>query len=227
MTEVFLLEDDIILGEAIKMQLEGNSYKVNWIKTIEEAKKELLKNEPSIYLLDINLPDGSGIEFCRYLRKKNILQPVIFITAIDDEDSVVFGLSHGGSDYIRKPFGYKELMARIRAQIGLLKLKDEYLIFENIKLNLNTQTLLQNKNELFLNRREFFLIKVLFSNPDIVLSREKLIEYSMGNEDIIDRTIDSHISHIRKKINRAGITGIKISSVYGAGYILSKENEKI
>jgi two-component system, OmpR family, response regulator len=222
MANIFLLEDDHAIGEAIQMQLESKNFNVSWAKTINEAKNNQT-TDFQVYLLDINLPDGNGIDYCKYLRQKGVITPIIFVTAIDDEDSVVYGLSHGANDYIRKPFGYKELIARVHAQIGSGKIKEEYITLEDLKLNENTQTLHQRENSLFLNRREFFLLKVLISNPDIVLTREKLIEYSLGNEDIVDRTIDSHISHIRKKLAQAGIKRLKISSVYGSGYILSVE----
>ncbi len=119
MTQIFLLEDDPIVGKAIQLQLELESFKVHWAQSIQEARR-VFSDHPSVdlFLLDVNLPDGEGYSFCQWLRAEGNNTPVIFLTARSDEESVLKGFSQGANDYIRKPFSHREVIARIKNQIA-------------------------------------------------------------------------------------------------------------
>ena len=112
--KVFLLEDDDAIGMGLKYSLEKEGYEVTHVTTVADAKKAWKKNEYDISILDINLPDGSGYDICKYMKESEDI-PVIFLTAADAEVNVVMGLELGADDYICKPFRVNELMARIKS----------------------------------------------------------------------------------------------------------------
>ncbi|WP_413575103.1 response regulator transcription factor [Bdellovibrio sp. HCB290] len=221
--QIFLLEDDPILGKAIQMQLELEQFEVHWAQTLA-AGRETFKTQPGIdlFLLDVNLPDGNGYEFCEWLRTEGVHSPIIFLTARTDEESVVRGFEHGANDYIRKPFGQKEVMARIKNQLSERKPTLDLLRFAGLTLIKNQQVLKTEDGLVTLNRREFEILRVFFENPETIISREKLISSMSSGEELFDRTVDSHISHIRSKLTKNGIQNVKINSVYGQGYRLEK-----
>lgn len=226
MTNIFLLEDDPIIGKAVQMQLELESFRVHWCLNLKEAQKdrEMLKGM-DLFLLDINLPDGSGIDFCQWVRQDGMLTPIVFMTARSDEDSLVRGFETGGNDYIRKPFGNAELMVRIRNQLSEKKPVLNIVRYADVALIKNQQILKKEDQIISLNRREFEILEVFFDQPEIVITREQLIRNLSAGEEIFDRTVDSHISHIRTKLQKNGLTNLKINSVYGQGYRMEKKSD--
>ncbi|KYG69402.1 DNA-binding response regulator [Bdellovibrio bacteriovorus] len=223
MTTIFLLEDDPILGKAIQLQLELQSYKVEWVQSLTEAKNRAsVTSPPDLFLLDVNLPDGNGYDFCQWLRGEKLNTPVIFLTARTDEESVVRGFEEGANDYIRKPFSQKELALRIRNQLSDMKATLDLVRFNGVTLIKNQQVLKHGEALISLNRREFEILTTFFEHPETIVTREQLIERLASGEEIYDRTVDSHISHIRSKLSKNGVKGVKINSVYGQGYRLEK-----
>lgn len=223
MSTIFLLEDDPLIGRALQLQLELESYKVEWSQTLAEAKKKMdTFTSTDLFILDINLPDGNGYEFCHWIRENNHKAPIIFLTARTDEESVLQGFEKGANDYIRKPFGQKEMMARIRNQLSDKKPTLDLVRFAGLTLIKNQQVLKYKESLISLNRREFEILAVFFEHPETIVSREQLIERLASGEDIYDRTVDSHISHIRSKLQKNGVSEVKINSVYGQGYRLEK-----
>lgn len=223
MNQIFLLEDDPIVGKAIQLQLELESYKVYWAKSIQEARR-VFADHPSVdlFLLDVNLPDGEGYSFSQWLRTEGNTAPIIFLTARSDEESVLKGFDHGANDYIRKPFSHREVIARIKNQVSDQKASLDQVRFAGITLIKNQQILKANETIINLNRREFEILTVFFDRPETIVTREQLINCLSAGEEIFDRTVDSHISHIRSKLQKFGISSIKIGSVYGQGYRLEK-----
>lgn len=222
MNTVFLLEDDPVIGKAIQLQLELENYKVEWVQTFADAKRHSSECKADIYLLDINLPDGSGLDFCSWLRSEGGNGPVIFLTARTDEESVIKGFEQGANDYVRKPFSQRELIARIKNQLADNKASLDLVRFAGLTLVKNQQVLKNGEALINLNRREFEILTTFFEHPETIVTREQLIERLASGEDIYDRTVDSHISHIRSKLTKNGITKVKINSVYGQGYRLEK-----
>lgn len=223
MTNIFLLEDDPIVGKAIQLQLELESYKVEWAQNLNEARKKMsLASSTDLFLLDVNLPDGNGYEFCQWLRENGSTSPIIFLTARTDEESVVRGFEKGANDYIRKPFSQKEMIARIRNQLSDKKPSLDLVRFAGLTLIKNQQVLKHGDSLISLNRREFEILTAFFEHPETIVTREQLIDRLASGEEIFDRTVDSHISHIRSKLTKNGIKAVKINSVYGQGYRLEK-----
>jgi len=223
MATIFLLEDDPVLGKAIQLQLELESHRVRWAQTLTEAKKVFSSNsEADIFLLDVNLPDGTGYDFCQWLRQDGVNTPIVFLTARTDEESVVKGFEHGANDYMRKPFSQRELVARINNQLSDNKPSLDVVRYAGLSLIRNQQILKKGDTLLKLNRREFEILTVLFEQAEVIVTREQLIGSLSSGEEIFDRTVDSHISHIRSKLQKNGFSTVKINSVYGQGYRLEK-----
>lgn len=223
MGHIFLLEDDPLVGKAIQLQLELESFKVEWAQSLSEARLKMKSLESAdLYLLDINLEDGNGYEFCQWLRSHDFKKPVIFLTARTDEESVLKGFDNGASDYIRKPFSQKELQIRIKNQLADRQASLETVRFAGLTLIKNQQVLKSGESLISLNRRELEVLTTFFERPETIVTREQLIERLSAGDEIFDRTVDSHISHIRAKLQKNGVKEIRINSVYGQGYRLEK-----
>lgn len=220
---ILLLEDDPVLGEGLVLQLQLASFNVRWCKTVREgldAVNEL--DGTSLALLDVSLPDGTGFEVARAIQDRSRSLPVIFLTARTDEDSVIQGFQAGAKDYIRKPFGKRELLARIQNLIPGASDSREGWSFGGATLLKAQRKLLYNDLEVSFNRREYEILRCFFQSPEAVLTRERLVSEIDRDGEIFDRTIDSHISHVRTKLRKAGVLGIRIDSVYGEGYKLGQ-----
>ena len=223
MSYIFLLEDDPIIGKAVQLQLELDGHKVAWFQCLQDAEKsESLAQQVDLFLLDVNLPDGNGFDFAEWLRGLDINSPVIFLTARTDEESVVKGFETGANDYVRKPFSPKELLLRIKNQLSEKKGSLEILRFAGLSLILNQQILKNGDQFISLNRRELEILSAFFEHPEIIISRDQLINRLSSGEEIFDRTVDSHISHIRSKLTKHGVDNVKINSVYGQGYRMER-----
>lgn len=218
MTNILLLEDDPILGEGLLLNLQMAGYQVEWCKTVRDGL--LACEKPfDLALLDLTLPDGSGFEVCQKIRTLDMGRPVLMLTARSDEDSVVKGFESGANDYIRKPFGNRELLARIRNALPTGDATDGWR-YGKAFLAKGQRLLQVEGRDVPLNRREYEILSCLFQNQDRIVSRERLITEIDKDGEIFDRTIDSHVSHIRNKLRKAGVETVRIESVYGEGYRL-------
>lgn len=153
------------------------------------------------------------------IRSQGSRLPIIICTAVTDEDSVVEGLGAGADDYVKKPFSNKELVARIRSAIREPQVREEQIRVGNLLVLLEQRRVLVDGEEVPLNRREFDLLKILLNRPGVVVTREAVIQ-QLGEsaEQIFDRTVDSHVSHIRAKLRKAKNCNVRIKSEYGVGY---------
>lgn len=223
--KILLVEDDPGLARGLQVNLELEGYKVSGATTLASAGKIFSSNTFDLIILDLNLPDGSGFYFLSQIRTTGSKTPVIILTAQTHEDAVVEGLQRGANDYMRKPFGHKELFARIKAVLKHPILKEEQIRYADVVLLVDQRLLRHNDKNIEINRREFDILKYLIQRADKVVTRDSLIQDMDKDSEIFDRTIDSHISHLRAKLKQNQITSIKISSVYGVGYRLEKTNE--
>ena len=222
--QVLLVEDDPMLGSNLKLNLELEGFQVEWAATLKAAFELEARKSFHLTLLDLGLPDGSGLEFCRAVRGKGSAIPIIILTAQSDEDSVVEGLGAGADDYVKKPFSNRELVARIRSairepQIRSGQTQGEQIRVGNLTVSIDKRLVSVDGEEIALNRREFDLLKLLLNRPGVVLTREAVIQ-GLGEsaEQIFDRTVDSHISHLRAKLKKAKNCNVRIKSEYGVGY---------
>jgi DNA-binding response OmpR family regulator len=223
--KLLLVEDDPVLGRGLNINLEAEGFEVSWSRDLKSAAEAYQLHAPKIIILDLNLPDGNGMSFLKQIRDGGSKTPVIILTAKTHEDSVVDGLHAGANDYVRKPFGNKELLARIQ---GALRdpATPQQLKYDDLVISLEKRKVMFRDKEVELNRREFEVLCYFIENAESVVTRDKLLSALNKDGEIFDRTIDSHVSHVRARLRQAEVTTIQISSVYGVGYRLEKTPEK-
>lgn len=228
MSKILLVEDDPVLGRSLSIKLELESYQVVWLQTLRAAQQRLKEEEFQLLLLDVGLPDGSGIEF---LKKNRDTLPekmvIIVLTARSDEDTAVESLECGAHDFIRKPFGSRELSARIKRALSEPLNHEPQLRVGDLLILLEQRKIIFKESTVDLNRREFEIFKFLAQNIDRVVHRETLIAALGSGSDIVDRTVDSHISHIRAKLKEKNVDSLKIAPVYGLGTDWRKLHEAV
>lgn len=220
MSKILLIEDDPVLGRSLLIKLELEGYQVSWSTTLGEAQQKLAENF-DLLLVDVSLPDGNGIEFISKSKEQLKDTPVFVLTARTDEDTAVESLSIGATDFIRKPFGQRELLTRIKKSLDEPLNYEPQIRLADVTILSGQRRILHNEAELDLNRREYDIFLFLAQNLDRVVTRESLITM-MGSSEIVDRTVDSHISHIRSKLKDKQIESVRIASVYGVGYRMEK-----
>ena len=223
--KIFIIEDETSIIQLVQHNLEKEGFVVSSSTNGNDGLKELKKFEPNLLLLDWMLPDLSGIDVCKSLRRdknyKNL--PIIMLTAKGEEEDKVKGLESGVDDYITKPFGFNELMARIKA---LLRRSDpktvsDDLIFEDLKLDRTEKRVFRDNNEVHLGPTEFRLLEFFLLNPKRVFSRDQILESVWPNNiNVESRTIDVHIRRLRQSINLSGKKEL-VRTVRSAGYSLS------
>jgi two-component system response regulator BaeR len=186
----------------------------------ERVIAQVKKDPPNLILLDIMLPGKDGMQLCREIRQFSNI-PIIMITARVEEVDRLLGLELGADDYICKPFSPREVVARVRAVFRRVHAEPgaDHLVVGSISLNAETHQVMINKKVLNLTPSEFGLLKIMMSRPNRVFSRSELISRVQGYEfEGYDRTIDTHIKNLRKKIARRLPGQEVISTVYGIGY---------
>ena len=223
--KIFIIEDETSIIQLVQHNLEKEGFVVSSSTNGNDGLKELKKFEPNLLLLDWMLPDLSGIDVCKSLRRdknyKNL--PIIMLTAKGEEEDKVKGLESGVDDYITKPFGFNELMARIKA---LLRRSDpktvsDDLIFEDLKLDRTERRVFRDNNEIHLGPTEFRLLEFFLLNPKRVFSRDQILESVWPNNiNVESRTIDVHIRRLRQSINLSGKKEL-VRTVRSPGYSLS------
>lgn len=217
---VLLVEDDPILGRSIKNTLELESFKVLWCKSVAETMELIHKEEFHCVLLDIGLPDGNGISLCKKIRAEFSKIPIIFVTAQTDEDSLLKAFEAGGNDFLRKPFSQRELLARMKAHTRDVSGSKSNTVYRDLKIDLEKREVRFNGTQIDFNNTEIQILYCLSMNAEKIITRDRLMEFLGKGNEIFDRTIDSHISHIRKQLKSHNIVQVQIKSVYGVGYKL-------
>jgi two-component system, OmpR family, response regulator BaeR len=217
---ILIVEDEKKIADLLKDYLEKANYVVTTLDRGDRVLREVKKSPPNLILLDIMLPGMDGMDVCREIRKFSNV-PMIMLTARVEEIDRLIGLELGADDYICKPFSPREVVARVKTV--LRRFHPEPVVHRNthgpITLMADSHQVLIHDKEMDLTPSEFGLLKVFMSQPDRVFNRNELISNVQGyNFDGYDRTIDTHIKNLRKKIADR-IPGQKIiHTVYGIGY---------
>jgi DNA-binding response OmpR family regulator len=231
-SKILLIEDDPVLGRGLCVNLELEGYALRWEKNLSSALS-LIKSGSieqmgliDLVILDLGLPDGSGLRFLKELRavsdSKTAQLPVVILTAKTDEDSVVEGLQSGANDYVRKPFGNRELLVRIQLLLKAPSAKESKIHYSELTASIDERKIWWTDKEIPLNRREFDILCHMIQNAEKVVTRDSLLHTLDKDGEIFDRTIDSHVSHVRSRLRQAGVEAVQISPVYGVGYRLEK-----
>lgn len=225
---ILVVDDESDLCEILQFNLETEGYEVVTTNSAEEALKLPLQ-EYALILLDVMMGEMSGFQMARKIKENPATAriPIIFITALDDEDNAVKGLNIGADDYITKPLSMKEVKARVKAvlrrsnsQSHQGEVSDCKICYGEITLDLNAKTASLDGKELALTKLEFELLSFFLHNPDKVFSREELLTQCWPQDVyVLDRTVDVNITRLRKKIGRYGK---QIKTRIGYGYCFEK-----
>jgi len=219
MFTILIIEDDDTIAFGIKSFLLKNNYRVIHGENLKKGK-ELFKTDIDLILLDLNLPDGSGFDFCRYVKKiKDI--PIIFLTIKDEESTMIKGLDMGGDDYITKPFKLSVLQSRINAVLRRTvkqNIQEEVLWCKNIKLIKSESRVYENNHEVELTVSEYNLLLQLLENKNRTLTRTILLEklWDVNGEFVNNNTLSVAMKRLRDKLEDASF----IKTVRGIGYRL-------
>ncbi len=222
--KILIVEDEEKIASIIWDYLAQNGFSYKWINNGSLVVSHVKRHPPDLILLDLMLPGKQGTEICREIRKFSEV-PIIMITAKVDEVDRLIGLELGADDYICKPFSPREVIARIKSVFRRVqpKRQDGLLIIEPITLNSDTWEVSIDGQKLDLTPSEFGLLHILMQHPNKVFSREELISRVLGHDfEGYDRTIDTHVKNLRKKIDRYLPDREIIRSVYGVGYRFSE-----
>jgi len=221
---ILIVEDETKIAELLRDYLQAASFAVSCLYQGDGVVSAVKENPPDLILLDVMLPGKDGMEICRGIRKFSSV-PIIMITARIEEIDRLIGLELGADDYICKPFSPREVVARVKAVLRRVHPEPEAksLTAGPIRLNEETHQVTIDDEDLKLTPSEFGLLKVMMTHPGRVFSRNELINKVQGYDfEGYDRTIDTHVKNLRKKID-ARLPGQEIvSTVYGVGYKFSE-----
>ncbi|WP_027357659.1 response regulator [Desulforegula conservatrix] len=220
---ILIVDDEEKIASLVSDYLKNDGYETFILHRGDLVIPSIRKTPPDLIVLDIMMPGMDGISVCREIRKFSEI-PIIMLTAKTDEIDRLIGLEIGADDYVCKPFSPRELVARIKAVLRRTERKtEEKIITEgNIRLETETRRVLVNGSEIKLTPSEFGLLASMMSQPDRVFSRNDLLRQVQGYEyEGYDRTIDTHIKNLRKKIGEKIEGENPISGVYGVGYRFS------
>jgi DNA-binding response OmpR family regulator len=221
MHKILVIEDNEDLAKGLELNLKKEGYHVFKTATGEDGLRIALHDSPQLIILDIMLPGISGLDVCRELRSKGIGIPIIMLTAKGDELDRVVGLELGADDYVTKPFGLRELLARIRVCLRRQPQAEEIARyrFGTVEIDFEKYKAVVRNKPVELTQKEYDLIRFFIRNRDAVLSRDRLLDEVWGYDAYpTTRTVDTHILKLRKKIEDDPAHPKYILSVYGGGY---------
>lgn len=217
---LLLVEDDTAISSNLKILLEKENYKVDIASTIKEALERGENTLYDFFILDISLPDGDGLNlYENHIKKKN--KPTIFLTAKEEEESIVKGLLMGAEDYITKPFSRRELLVRINKIISRSK-KNTIVHIKDIKIDLDKMEVYKNSEKIILTSLELKILQLLVVNKNKVVTRESIIDHiwDWTGNDVNDNTVTVYLKRIREKLKSDIIITIK-----GIGYRVDTDEE--
>jgi two-component system response regulator RegX3 len=222
MTNILLVEDEVSLSEPLAFLLSKEGYEVTVAENGRKAVDLFQQCDFNLVLLDLMLPELSGVEVCRAIRSASQV-PIIMLTAKDSEVDIVVGLELGADDYVTKPYSSRELLARIKAvlrrQITDETSDDSVLTSGNLALDSDRHTLSVNGTMTPMPLKEFELLEYLMRNAGRVLTRGQIIDRIWGSDYFGDtKTLDVHIKRIRSRIEKDPANPIQIVTVRGLGY---------
>lgn len=219
---ILLVEDDHVIADAVCVYLQSKLMQVTHAVTLSEAKHYVSINQFDVCLLDIALPDGSGLELLSLVRKKKLPMAIILLTARDAIEDKVTGLNKGADDYVTKPFDFEELIARI---YSVTRRQDQHLHeilkFEELTFDAKAKRVEVRGEQLSLSACELKLLYLFLSNPGRILSEAQLKDYLYGvNDDVNSNALNVHLFNLRKKVGKHIIITER-----GLGYRLAHQQE--
>ena len=227
MADILVIEDEASILMALKDDLELEGYRVTTATDGEAGFSAASEKKFDLLILDIMLPIMNGFDVCKKLRESGITTPIIMLTARGQEIDRVLGLELGADDYVTKPFSPRELLARIKAilrRVNQTRQAEDMVVFGNVEVDFKKYEIRRSGNPVYLTSLEFSLLKFIVDNSDRVLSRNEILDGVWGDDVyVFDRTVDTHIGHLRKKIEDNPDNPKHIVSVRGVGYRFCSE----
>ena len=220
MQRILIVEDDIIICGGVKIFLESKGYKADCVYSLAQAERALASSY-SLIILDINLPDGSGLDLCSRIHKERHV-PVIFLSADDTDEDMIKGFKAGCDDYIAKPFSTELLNQRIMAVLRRTEqgINNDLFQYKDMSVDFDKMQVLVNNNLVKLSVTEYKLLELLIKNKGQVMTRETIIERIWGcDESFIDgNTLNVHVRRLRQKLEPDDKDPQYIRTVFGIGY---------
>lgn len=218
---VLIVEDQALIGKALKKGLTEEAFAVDWVTTLEEGEHLATEFEYDTLILDLMLPDGSGLDLLSRLRKQGHRTPVLILTAKDTIQDKVQGFNLGTDDYVAKPFAFEEVLSRVRALTRRkYQFYGELLESGSLKLDPIGRTVTVSAQALSLTAKEFAVLELFLFRKSQILSRDKIAEHIYTEEvEQGSNVIDVFINKLRRKLEGAGIHDL-IETVRGEGYVI-------
>lgn len=227
MPQILIVEDEASIADTLIFALQSEGFSTHWVSLASEALTYVRQQPVDLLILDVGLPDISGFEACRQLRRFSEV-PVIFLTARDSEIDRVVGLEIGADDYVVKPFSPREVAARVRAILKRMAprlVNPEHISKSLFTVDVERARILYREQLLSLTRHEFKLLQALLAQPQRVFSREQLLDaLGVAAEAGYERNIDSHIKSLRSKLRLIAPQAEAIQTHRGLGYSYNPEH---
>lgn len=221
MSLIYIVEDDVNIREIETIALRNSGHQVQAFENGKEFYRKLDERVPELVLLDVMLPDESGYDIVKKIRKtpntKNL--PVIMVTAKTQEIDMIKGLDDGADDYIKKPFSVMELISRVKALLRRTSTEDtKLLVLDELRIDHERHIVYIGENAIELTFKEYELLRLLVSNAGVVMTRENIMIHVWGTDfEGESRTVDMHIKTLRQKL---GDMGARIKTVRNVGYVI-------
>jgi two-component system phosphate regulon response regulator PhoB len=224
--KILIIEDEPDIRKTLEYNISREGYKVVCASSLSKGKEHINSSDFSLILLDLMLPDGSGLDLCREIKsdKDKSSTPIIILTAKDDEVDKVVGFELGADDYVTKPFSVRELILRIKAVLKRGAEKKETLEvqrqFGELIMDIDSHEVFVNSEQIILTALEFRLLRQLVDRRGRVQSRDQLLSDVWGySSEVSTRTVDTHIKRLREKL---GTMGKYVQTIRGVGYKFSR-----
>ena len=226
MTRILLADDDQVLSDLLTEFLTNQQLDVTQVFDGQKAVDHIARETTDMVILDVMMPVMDGFEALREIRK-NSQVPIIMLTARGEDIDRIVGLEMGADDYLPKPCNPRELLARIKAilrrvELSAAPVEPESLTYDNIVVNTGDRSVAVGGDELVLTAAEFNMLEALVRRPGVVISKEELTEKGLSRKlELYDRSVDMHISNLRKKLGKDSNNEQRIKTVRGIGYLLA------
>jgi len=219
--KILIVEDEIELLNSIRSYLQKQDFVCEGVETYFEAEDKLISYKYDIAILDINLPDGNGLDLLKHIKESNPETGVLIVSAKDSLDDKLKGLDLGADDYITKPFHLAELNSRVNSLIRRRKFDgNKNIVFHEIEIDPDAKSVVANNVTVDLTKKEYFLLLYFITNKNRVLTKEAIAEHLWGdNIDMLDNFdfIYTHMRNLRKKLKKTGANDY-LQTIYGLGY---------
>ncbi|MDP4089587.1 MAG: response regulator transcription factor [Bacillota bacterium] len=226
MSRLLLVEDDESLAMGIEFTLKDEGYELKRASTLEEGRLLFDRGQFDLVVLDINLPDGSGYELCKYIRKRSSI-PIMFLTALDEEVNIVLGLEIGGDDYITKPFGVREFLSRVKALIRRSaggSNSGNRLKSGSVEVDTSAALVKKSGLQVGLTAQEYRLLLIFMCKPNTLMKRDEILKELIDGPEVFfdENTLAVYIKRIREKLEDNPREPQYIVTMRGMGYLWNK-----